>query len=502
MSDPSHPDTPAPEDSAASDPGAPLAPEQSTTPPSEPTAPEAPTPPSAPPAEPAPAPAAPQFVQPYPGAAPVPVAGAQPSGAAGAPAGPPAAAPAAPQPPAAAQPPSAQPAAPTTPLPPYAAASGYPGAPGGYPASASVPPAGPYTPPAGQAAPPAGPYGAPAAPPGQYGAPAGQYPPAGGSIPPGHTPAPGSVPPGPGKPADTRPKTLGVIALCLAIGGAVLAFIPLVNLISIPLLIAAIVLAIIALVSKKQGGTGFSIAALIVSVVAGLAAIIVAIVSIFVLTLGGIAAIEDSVPDDSTIEPYPGEGDADAEYGADQDLTVLETAFGDSGDGSWWYAVIIENPNDDAVFDYEDLTVTALDAGGVELATNDEYLTILPGTVAIVGYFDGLTDVQISELEIGLPDAENGYLVDPADLGELTVDGISATADSSTTTVTGTVTSTFSDDADYVVVSVIARDAAGTIVNAARGYAEAVPAGGSGPFDVLFYPALTDGMTLEAYPAL
>jgi hypothetical protein len=462
MSDPSTPENPTADGSAVD--GAASA---------SPTADASLTVPAADPAPAAPA-EAPRFIQPYPGAPPIPAASAP-------------------------QRPAAQ-------LPPYAAPAGYPGAPTGQYAAPSAAqdtaPSGQYTP-AGQYAPPAGQYTAPTA---QYGAPTGQYaPPAGSYPPPG-----GTYPPaGSGTPSapDTRPKTLAIIALCLAIFGAIVAFVPFVNLLAAPILIAAIVLAIIALVSKKQGGTGLSIAALIVSVLSGLASIIIAVVSIFLVTLGGLGAFDDAVPDDTYSEPYSngdGTGDGEAVYGAGQELEVVETAFGDAGlgDGTWWYAVVIDNPNADAVFDYEDLTVTALDASGVELQTNDEYLTIMPGTTALTGYFETIGGAQISELEVDLPDAETGYIVDPADLGALTVGDVSASSDGSTTTVTGTVTSTFVDDSEYVFISVLARDASGAIVSVATGMADSVPAGESAAFDASFYPALADGVTVEAYAVL
>jgi hypothetical protein len=360
-----------------------------------------------------------------------------------------------------------------------------------------VPPEGQYPPPPGQYAPPAGQYAPPG---GQYAPPAGQYPPPGGPYP------PGSVPPGdPQQPSgpDGRPKTLAIIALCLAIFGGIIAFIPFVNLVSAPVLIAAIVIAIIALVSKKQGGTGFSIAALIVSVVAGLAAVIITIGSIFFATLGGLDGLGDPLPDETaTSEPSEEATPSEEGAGAAQELEVTETAFGDYGDGSWWYAIVIDNPNADAVFDYEDFTVEALDAGGASLGVEDEYLTILPGTTAVVGYFDDLGDAQIDQLEIDLPDADTGYVVDPADLGTLTVDDITATADGTYTTVSGTVTSTFADDYEDLLVYLIARNTSGDIVSVAVGSVDTITAGGTAPFQADFDPALADGDTIEAYAVL
>lgn len=90
---------------------------------------------------------------------------------------------------------------------------------------------------------------------------------------------PAYAPAGPPTGSDTRPKTLALIALIVAIVGLVVAAlgflpIPVVGLIGAVLggiaLLVALVLGIIALAAKKHGGTGLSIAAIIVSVLGGI----------------------------------------------------------------------------------------------------------------------------------------------------------------------------------------------------------------------------------------
>ncbi len=112
-------------------------------------------------------------------------------------------------------------------------------------------------------------------------------------------------------PIGPRPKTLAIIALALSVVGLIMACIPGVNLFAGVLLLPAFVIAIIALVKKTQGGKGFSIAALIISVIGW----IVSIVVIIAIIVAGAAAgfndrdfgssdsdqgIEESAPADDT----------------------------------------------------------------------------------------------------------------------------------------------------------------------------------------------------------
>ena len=71
-----------------------------------------------------------------------------------------------------------------------------------------------------------------------------------------------------------------------------------------------------------------------------------------------------------------------------------------------------------------------------------------------------------------------------------------------TTTVTGVIRSTMADAAENPIVSLIARDPSGAVIDVAVGFADAVPGGGEASFDAVFTPALPEGTTVEAYPAL
>ncbi|WP_460774091.1 hypothetical protein [Microbacterium sp. GXF7504] len=349
-----------------------------------------------------------------------------------------------------------------------------------------------------------GPYAAP--PPGYPGAPGRTPTPP--SPPAGHTapPPPGPAGPPPPRPADTRPKTLAILALSLAGGGALIALIPFLGVLAVPLFVAASVIAIIALVRRSQGGTGFSIAALAISGLAAVMALFLG-VSVLLLALAENWANRDDrswVEEEREPDPYDDEDPyaGDGAFGAEQDLRLVESAFGTDAAGETWWAIVVENPNDDAVFDFGEIAVTALDAQAETLEVAYEYLGILPGTTAVVGTFAEATAAGITALGVELPGRDTAWVSGQDALGSLTVEDVTTTVTSEGTTVAGVVRSTMTESAEYPLVSLVARDASGAVIDVAVGFADAVPAGGEGSFDAVFTPTLPEGTTIEAYPAL
>lgn len=370
-----------------------------------------------------------------------------------------------------------------TPLPPYAAA-GYP--PAGYPGAAPM------------GAPLVQPY--PGAPPAGYGA--GQ-PPAWGPVPPGGAtfPPAGS----PVAPGDPRPKTLAIIGLIAAGLGFVLAFIPFVTWFSGLPLLAGFVIALIALLRKNQGGNGLSIAALVISVVGWIVSVVMTIVSFAIVADGANSSIFDG-PDTSASEaPFDDEEDeaSDPDFAAEE-LVIAESAFGRTSydPETWWYAVVIENPNADYIFETY-LDVEALGADGVVLDSVSEYPTILSGQVAIAGLFTAVGTGEITELDVvGLDDAD-AYETPFDETGSFVVSDLASASDGSSTTVTGTVSGDFEGDMELVSVVVLVRSASGAIIEAEYTYVDLVPSDGTPvPFEAVFYEEFPAGTTFEALPTL
>lgn len=382
----------------------------------------------------------------------------------------------------AAVPPSPGPPAPA--LPPYA-----------YTAASS-----PYRTPAEAIGAPATPhaYGAPTAPAGAFQAPA-YAPPAGWRNPPsagwpaGSAPPPSWQPPRgpwpPGAPPAARSKTLARIALALAITGTVLAFVPIMSLLSGPFLLAAFIVSIVALASRKQGSKGIAAGALVLSIVAWIASVVVALTSWFAIP-GADEYVAPPAPVPEYEVPYESSGGQ---------IPLAEHALGPVSfdDSASWFVAIVETPEAAAGAAYFMVDIEALDASGNVLDHASGYVAEPHGTLAFEGIFYEATVAAIDSIVVRATTPPDSAAVAPD--GTYRVGPLTATTDGYATTVTGTIRSTFAEDQDYVRVVVIARDAAGAIVGADTTYVERLPGGGESVVEAQFYEQLPAGTTFEAF---
>lgn len=143
-------------------------------------------------------------------------------------------------------------------------------------------------------------------------------------------PAPGA--PGPKQP-DTRPKTLAWVGLSAGVLGLVLvlvSFIPLVwvslglALVGGVLLLAGLIIGIVAVANRKQGGKGVGVAAIIVSVLGGVAWI--AAIT-WALVIIGLSAAGASAPAPSESTGIESEAPAETDESTDAAGAYDETAY-------------------------------------------------------------------------------------------------------------------------------------------------------------------------------
>jgi hypothetical protein len=342
----------------------------------------------------------------------------------------------------------------------------------------------------------------------------------------------GSAPYAPGLPArptpsEPRSNALAIVALSLAIGGAIFTVLPVLSLLAAPILIAAFVCALVALIGRKHGGKGLSIAALATSVVTGIIATVLVIGSALLFGLGGwwhssnpgnpLDPFSDGFSDGFTDEGYtddvypdernPDDGypdDGSAEYGAALDLVQGEVVLGsyDGDETTWWYGVVLENPNPDAIFEDVSIVVEAIGADGAVVGTDEKYVTIQPGPTAIAGMFLDTGDTVITDVRVELPEPDLARVIQPAEAGSVTVEGVQSSISGDMPLVSGTLQNDTASEQQYARVVVLARDANGTLVAAEPGFVDPIPAGSSAPFEVYFYDPLPAGVTFETYVTL
>ena len=322
--------------------------------------------------------------------------------------------------------------------------------------------------------------------------------------------------PGTGAPGgiDTGPKALAIVALALAGAGVLLALVAAIagswgaGSLSPLLLFVAFVLSLIALISRKQGGKGFGVAALLISVVGGILTVVLAVAAILG-SFAGTSGVDGSSDGNDDYEEYvvpgitapgtDGQPDPGAQFGTPVQPTVTETAFGHDYDDVWWYAVVIDNPNTDYIFDsYVDVVAYAADGSTITSAPG--YTMLLSGRTAMVGYFFDVGDAQIASVGVDLPDASEATLAPAAETGSFVVEEVTGSiSPDGPAEVSGTVSARFADDQQYVAVAVLARAADGSIVAATSTYLDTVPGDGTPvPFDAWFEEVPPD-VTLEAF---
>lgn len=189
------------------------------------------------------------------------------------------------------------------------------------------------------------------------------------------------------------------------------------------------------------------------------------------------------------------------------DLEIVESGFSsypaydDSRRASW--AVVLENPNQAPHLATSiDVTVTLLDdAGSIVGSQSDSVAVILPGQrAAVVGstYEDvgEIADIRVQARARSWEEQEGPY-------GAFDTSDVSVRQDRFRGwTVTGSVSSTFTDDFEDVYGTAVLRDSAGVIVGGGFTFIDFVPAGGDTSFEISVLDDLSGVATAEVYVSL
>jgi hypothetical protein len=150
-----------------------------------------------------------------------------------------------------------------------------------------------------------------------------------------------------------------------------------------------------------------------------------------------------------------------------------------------WTAVI-ENPNTDFYGEFPTITITARDANGLVIGTEDQVLNELPpgGTVA---FSSQMTATKVPAT-VGFSAAKTRWQrtdTKPSDYPAFTSRGISVTPTDtpSVYTVTGEIVNPYGSEVDQLSVTALFRDASGKLLGGAGEFLNNLPARGSRPFE-------------------
>ncbi|MBO3089364.1 hypothetical protein [Cellulomonas dongxiuzhuiae] len=340
--------------------------------------------------------------------------------------------------------------------------------------------------------------------------------------PPGWSPqgAPGSPVDGPGG----GPGQGGTAALVLGIVALVLAWMPFIGVVALPLGVVALVAGLTA--RRRRGGVrppavGRATAGVVLGTVAVLVAVAAQASYVVAWTTswndsearardavaeapgvdgrsGDDAAGDDAAGDDAAGEAAGGDAAAVPPW---EPLTVEQIAFGPEPDqpGVWWYVAVVDNPNPAHRFGSTEMSVEALGADGTLLVAEWAYADVLPGRTAVSGTFRELGDQVPDRVDVRLPLLQPVTYTPGA--GRLTVGELTVRSESWGVTVEGTVSSTLDEGTEMPQVVVVATSPDGEVVAVGRGYAFDLAGGGDAAFDATFYQELPAGTTYTAYVA-
>ncbi len=349
------------------------------------------------------------------------------------------------------------------------------------------PPAPPFAPPVVHSAPgvlpqdaptPASPYGAPAMPPAS---------------------------PGYGTPPSGGGKGLVVTALVLSLVALLLSWVPIINNVAAVLAVGALVMGVVGIVGatrKGRPGKGMAIASVVVSVVSLVVVVLTQVAYGLVIDelVDGIESSTTEQLEGAPQEPAASDEPVSEHAASAAEPAVVDLAFGQGSAGSdtWWYVVIVENPNPGHVFPFAEFAIEAVGADGTILDSDSSYVDLLPGRVALAGMFFQVGGNTVDHLEVRGPEATDA--VEESDLGAFTVSDVAATSDDWHTTVGGNLSSSFAQEQTNVEVTVVARDAQGRIIGSDFTYVDRLPVGGQARFEASFFDVLPEGTTYEVYP--
>jgi hypothetical protein len=217
-----------------------------------------------------------------------------------------------------------------------------------------------------------------------------------------------------------------------------------------------------------------------------------------------IGAVDEAPPASSAPDKPKDEKPADEPADTRQDMVVVEKAFGQStyDPTSWWYVVIVENPNADYVFDGAVLDIEALSADGVILDTGSDFTTLLSGRTAITGTFSQVGANIVTDISLRGPDKGQATKAPASSTGSFTVEGVSATSDSYSTTVSGNVTANFETEQELVEVVSVARNAAGQIIGSEMTFVDRLPVGGTVRFETTYFDVMPADTTYDVFVSL
>jgi predicted small secreted protein len=169
------------------------------------------------------------------------------------------------------------------------------------------------------------------------------------------------------------------------------------------------------------------------------------------------------------------------------------------------YALIVKNPNTERAVEFPTVRITARDAGGAVLGTEDVVgSSILPGENWYSAFQGPSTDSEPASVDFELVQPDDSDWISPDlldNVGEpLSVENPTKREDK----IVGEVVNSNDFDINTVAIVVLFRDDSGKLLAGETTYTDKITAGGKIPFELSIFGSddsyITDNFTVYAYP--
>lgn len=198
-----------------------------------------------------------------------------------------------------------------------------------------------------------------------------------------------------------------------------------------------------------------------------------------------------------TAEPQEAQEEA-APFTVDEAGYALSSGLDSESYAHW--AAVLTNPNDTFYGAFPTVTVTARDAAGTVMATEQQVLAALPPATSIA--WAGQLSVQgvPASIEVTYADVEwHPTQTTAADYPPFTATGVQMTGDDFSRDVVGELTNPYAAVVDEMAVTALYRDAAGTLIGGTTGFVSGLPANGSVPFSLMEYGGAATPASIEIW---
>ena len=195
--------------------------------------------------------------------------------------------------------------------------------------------------------------------------------------------------------------------------------------------------------------------------------------------------------------------------GSTGDPVIAETFFVEHHlmfrDYGWWsYAVVMENPNTNCVYERAgswnmvEFLIEAFDASNILLDSDRVRTILLPGETALSGSFNSIGNNSIDRLEVR-GDADATMVCYDEGIGGIEFSDVQTSRTGSTTVVSGVATSSFESYQERVIITAVIFDSAGELMATETGRIDRLTGEGAARFEIRLHMTIPADADIQLF---